>query len=190
MSKLLNPERLSNRTSIFHDTRIPSLFTRERVVVPMPIENGDTVTFEYIGRFDDGSVFDTSRETVATEEGLDESQPDRSYEPLTVEIGNGRIIDGLDEALRGLSEGDQTTAVIQPEEAYGEWSDEHVQGYDEADFRNMVGGELPEVGTRLRTQDGSVARITDIDAGTVTVDFNHELAGETLEFEVEIVEVR
>ncbi|MFW6152919.1 MAG: FKBP-type peptidyl-prolyl cis-trans isomerase [Halobacteriota archaeon] len=156
----------------------------------MAIEPGDTVTFEYIGRFEDGTVFDTSRESVAADAGLAEEQPDRAYEPLTVEVGTGRIIEGLDEALIGLDEGDETTEVIPPERAYGEHSDEQIERFDEATFRNMVGGDLPEVGTRLRTQDGSIATVTEVGDGAVEVDFNHELAGETLAFEVEIVDVR
>lgn len=156
----------------------------------MAIESGDTVTFEYVGRFEDGTVFDTSKETVASEEGLLDEQPERSFEPLTVEVGEGRIIEGLDEALQGLAEGDSSTEIIPPEGAYGERSEDLVQEYEEAEFRNMTGGELPEVGTRLRSQDGSIATVTSVESGTVAVDFNHELAGETLEFEVEIVEVR
>lgn len=155
----------------------------------MAIETGDTVTFEYVGRFEDGTVFDTSRESIAIEAGLAEGQSERTYDPLTVEVGAGRIIEGLDEALLGLAEGDETTEVIPPERAYGSRSDEEVETFDEATFRNMVGGELPEVGARLRAQDGSIATVTDVNDGSIEVDFNHELAGETLEFEVEIVDV-
>lgn len=156
----------------------------------MAIETGDTVTFEYVGRFEDGTVFDTSRESVAKEVGIAKEQPERTYEPLTVEVGAGRIIEGLDEALLGLAEGDEATEVIPPEQAYGTRADEQVQTFDEATFRNMVGGELPEVGARLRAQDGSIATVTEVSDGSIEVDFNHELAGETLEFEVEIVDVR
>ena len=68
----------------------------------MTIATGDTVEFEYTGSLDDGTVFDTSRESVANESDLATSQPNREYTPLTVEIGAGRVIEGLEDALVGL----------------------------------------------------------------------------------------
>jgi len=49
----------------------------------MAIATGDTVTVEFTGRLKDGTVFDTSRESVAEETGLAETQPKRTYDPLT-----------------------------------------------------------------------------------------------------------
>lgn len=155
----------------------------------MTIDTGDSVTLEYTGRLTDGTVFDTSREEVATEEGLADTQPEREYGPLTVEVGAERVIEGLEEALIGMEEGDDETVTISPESGYGEWTDEHVREYGTEEFQEMVGGETPEVGSYLETQDGNIAEITHADSETVRVDFNHQLAGETLEFEIEIIDV-
>ena len=70
----------------------------------MAIENGDQVTIEYVGQLNDGTVFDTSRESVAEESGLNEVQPEREFAPLTVQIGDGEIIEGLEDNLIGLEE--------------------------------------------------------------------------------------
>lgn len=155
----------------------------------MTIGAGDSVTLEYTGRLTDGTVFDTSREEVATDAGLADTQPEREYSPLTVEVGAERVIEGLEEALIGLEPGDAETVTITPDEGYGEWTDEHVREYGADEFQQMVGGETPEVGSYLETQDGNIAEITHADSDTVRVDFNHQLAGETLEFEIEILEV-
>lgn len=155
----------------------------------MGVTTGDSVVVEYTGRLDDGSVFDTSRESVAQEANLVESQPEREFQPLTVEIGDGRIIDGLEEALVGLDTGETETVTIPPEKAYGEWSDERVTEYDREEFSQMVDGKTPEEGDHLQTQDGGLAEITQVGDDIVKVDFNHSLAGETLEFDVEIVDV-
>lgn len=155
----------------------------------MSIETGDSVTFAYTGRLDDDTVFDTSRQSVAEETGLAEAQPDREYAPLTVEIGDEEIIEGLDEGLVGLEEGATETLTIPPEEAYGERSDEHVQEFDTEELEAMLDGQRPEVGSYLEAQGGGQGEVVHVDDETVRVDFNPQLAGETLTFDVEIIEV-
>ena len=154
----------------------------------MTIATGDTVTIEYTGRLDDGTVFDSSKETVAKEAGLAEAQPDREYEPLTVEVGAGQVIEGMEDGLLGLDEGESTTLEIPPEEAYGEWTEEHVQEFETDELNEML-GQTPEEGAFLQAQNGQHGEITHVDDELVKVDFNPDLAGETLEFDVEIVEI-
>ncbi len=155
----------------------------------MTITAGDTVTIEYTGRFDDGQIFDTSREPVAAEVGLDEAQPDREYEALTFEVGAGEVIAGLDDGILGCEVGDTPTFVIPPEEAYGEHDDELLQAYDAEQFIGMLDGQVPAEGDRVETERGDVGRITHVDDDVIRLDFNHALAGETLEFDVEVVAV-
>ena len=155
----------------------------------MAIESGDEVTFEYIGRLTDGTVFDTSRAEVAEEEGLMEQDPKRDFEPLTVEAGAGTVISGLDESLLGMDEGDRETFTYEPEQAYGEPSEENVVEQPRDHIEESLGGHDAEVGLRIQTAQGAIGEITEVDEDTVTLDFNHELAGETLEFDVEIVSI-
>lgn len=155
----------------------------------MAIEAGDTVTFEYTGRLDDGTVFDTSRESVAEESGLAEAQPDRKYEAPTVQIGAGQVIEGLEEKLVGMEEGEEATVTIPPEKAYGEWTEERVREHDAEEFSRMVDGQAFDEGAYVETSEGDLARIVHADDETVRIDFNHEMADETLEFDVEVVAV-
>lgn len=153
----------------------------------MVIETGDRVRIEYVGRLDDGTVFDTSREAVAEPAGI--ADDGREYEPLEVEIGNGRIIEGLEDGLVGLDSGDEETITVSPEAGYGEWDEDRVVEYDREDLGEALQGADLEVGMRLQTQEGAVGEIMGIDGDTVRVDFNHELAGEALEFEIEVVSI-
>lgn len=155
----------------------------------MAISEGDTVTMEYTGRRTDGSVFDTSREAVAEESGLTEQDSDREFGPITIEIGEGRLIEGVEEAVIGLEEGDEVTVEVPPEKAYGQPSEDQIVEENTDEFAQMVGQE-PTEGTYVETQDGAFGEVVDVDEETVRIDFNHELAGETLEFDVEVVEVR
>jgi len=154
----------------------------------MTITTGDDVTFEYTGRLDDGTVFDSSRESVAEDAGLVEAQPDREYAPLTVEVGSGQVIEGMEEGLLGMDAGETETIEIPPEKAYGEWTEEHVQEFDTDELSEML-GQTPEEGAFLEAQNGQHGEIVHVDDETVRVDFNPDLAGETLEFEIEIVDV-
>lgn len=155
----------------------------------MSITTGDSVTLEYTGKLDDGTVFDTSKESVAQEAGLAEAQPDREYTPLTVEVGGGQVIEGMDEGLVGLEAGETETLTIPPEKAYGEPSEENIEEFETEELREMLGGQLPEEGSYLEAQDGSQGEIVHVDEDVIRADFNPPLAGETLTFDVEIIDV-
>lgn len=155
----------------------------------MGIEPGDQATIEYTGRLTDETVFDTSRERVAEESGLLDAQPDREFEPITVEPGAGQLIEGFEEGLMGLEEGDTETITVPPEKGYGEKSDDRIMERDRAEFEELLEGETPEEGMLIQTEQQQVGEIVHVGEEVVRIDFNHELAGETLEFDVEIVAI-
>ena len=155
----------------------------------MTIATGDSVTLEYTGRLDDETVFDTSREAVAEEAGLAEAQPDREYAPLTVDVGAEQVIEGMEEGLIGLEAGETTTLTIPPEKAYGERSEERIQEFETEELSEMLGGQTPEEGAYLEAQNGQHGEVVHSGEEVVRVDFNPRLAGETLTFDVEIVDV-
>ena len=155
----------------------------------MTIATGDSVTLEYTGRLDDETVFDTSREAVAEEAGLADAQPDREYAPLTVDIGAEQVIEGMEEGLIGLEAGETETLSIPPEKAYGERSEERIQEFETEELREMLGGQTPEEGSYLEAQNGQHGEVVHVDEDVVHVDFNPRLAGETLTFEIEVIDV-
>ncbi|MFC6769978.1 FKBP-type peptidyl-prolyl cis-trans isomerase [Halorubrum pallidum] len=147
------------------------------------------MTLEYTGRLDDETVFDTSRKAIAEETGLAEAQPDREYAPLTVDVGDEQVIEGMEEGLIGLEAGETETLTIPPEKAYGEPSDDRVEEFETAELREMLGGQTPEEGSYLEAQNGSHGEVIHVDEEVVRVDFNPRLAGETLTFDVEIIDI-
>jgi peptidyl-prolyl cis-trans isomerase B (cyclophilin B) len=153
-------------------------------------EPGDTVTVDYVGRFENGGVFDTSRYEVAAEHGLAEAQgrEPSDYTPLMITLGEGRVIEGLDEGLVGLAPGEEATIEVPPEKGYGAVDPDRVQEYDPETFEAMVGQE-PEIGLHVHAENGLHGDVTAITDDAVEVDFNHELAGRTLVFEVEVLDV-
>ena len=156
----------------------------------MTVTRDDTVRIDYTGRLDDGTVFDTSQRTVAEETGLLAEDPNRTYAPLTIDLGDDSVIPGLQDELVGMKVEETKTVTIPPEDAYGEYSEDRVASYDRAGFEEMLGDNELKMGIEVQTEQGLPGYVTEIGDDEVTVDFNHELAGETLEFEIEVLEVR
>lgn len=111
--------------------------------------------------------------------------------PLVYLHGAGNIIVGLEKALEGKNVGDELSVAIEPEDAYGEYSAELVatltremfEGVDELEVGMQFHASAPDGGMQIVT-------IRDIDGDDVTVDGNHPLAGQRLNFKVKVVDVR
>ncbi|HGX92082.1 MAG TPA: peptidylprolyl isomerase [Candidatus Tenderia sp.] len=111
-------------------------------------------------------------------------------QPFAFIAGTGNIIPGLDEALAGKTAGDAVTTTIAPEHAYGERHDELTQTVPKEMFQGVDNVE-PGMQFNAQTNQGmSVVTVTNVEGDQVTIDGNHPLAGETLNFDVKILEVR
>ncbi|MFQ5774088.1 MAG: peptidylprolyl isomerase [Kiloniellaceae bacterium] len=135
---------------------------------------GDTVRVHYRGTFDDGSEFDSSL----------------GRDPITVTIGGGQYIPGFEDALLGMTAGDNKTITIAAEDAFGPYRTELVQEIDRAQIPPEMNLEV-EGSVFVRGPDGQPMRLTvkELTDVTVTLDANHPLAGKALIFELELVEI-
>lgn len=125
--------------------------------------------------------------TNADGEVLDSSE---GAEPLSYLHGHGNLIPGLEKQLLGKRQGDALDVSVVAEEAYGPVVDEMIQVVPKDAFDGV---EEIQVGMRFEasTASGPVSVVvTAIDTENVTVDGNHPLAGQTLNFKVDVVEVR
>ncbi len=111
--------------------------------------------------------------------------------PLVYLHGAGNIIAGLEKALEGKQAGDELSVAIEPEDGYGEYSAELVATLSRDMFEGV---DQLEVGMQFHASgpDGSMQVVTvrDLDGDDVTVDGNHPLAGQRLNFQVKVVTVR
>jgi FKBP-type peptidyl-prolyl cis-trans isomerase SlyD len=111
-------------------------------------------------------------------------------EPLAYLHGNGNLIPGLERALEGKQSGDQVNVKISPAEGYGEYDKELVQRIPK---RSLKGIGNVYVGMQLQAQSEHGARsvtVTQVVGDMVTIDGNHPLAGQNLNFDVKIENVR
>lgn len=126
---------------------------------------------------------------VKTQEGalVDQATVDA---PLAYLHGHANLIPGLEKELEGKVGGDKFSVTVSPEDAYGEYEDALVQRVPKSAFQGV---DSLEIGMRFMAQtQGSQmpVEITDIDGDEVVVDGNHMLAGQSLSFDVEVVDVR
>lgn len=145
------------------------------------VQAGDNVSVDYIGKLENGTVFDTSYAEVAKNASI--FDPRREYAPLNFTAGVGQMIQGFDQGVIGMKKGEEKVLTIPPEKAYGAVNPEAIVSVPlEILQKNNI---TAEVGMVLRTTSGS-GRVTAVNGTDATVDFNHPLAGKTLVFDVKV----
>ena len=140
---------------------------------PVPVaEEGDRAMVHYTGTLDDGAEFDSSRDGF----------------PLDFVVGSGQLIDGFDNAVRGLAVGASVTVRLEPAEAYGEPVPELIANVPIEEFPPEMVGQLA-IGMAIPLSNGISPVITNITDTFITLDANHPLAGEALNFDIELVDL-
>ena len=143
------------------------------------IDKNVVARVHYTGTLPDtGEVFDSS-------EGRD---------PLTYLVGHGQMIPGFEEEMMGASQGERREFTLEPERAYGHPLEDLITDFPKVQFAQLEqSGVEIEVGMTLvaQTFQGPAPfMVKAVNDDTITADFNHAMAGKTLCFSVEVVEVR
>ncbi|MBU0661359.1 peptidylprolyl isomerase [Patescibacteria group bacterium] len=137
-------------------------------------KKGQVVHIHYTGTLDDGTVFDSSRER----------------EPLKFTLGAGMVIPGFDIMVTDMTIGDTKKETIAAKDAYGDPREDLILSVEK---EQLPPDMTPAVGMKLQApmQNGHVAilTVTDVSDTHVTLDGNHELAGQDLTFDIELVDI-
>ncbi len=136
-------------------------------------KDGDKVKVDYTGRLTDGTIFDSSVGKT----------------PLEFTVGAGQMIKGFDAAILGMKEGETKVVTLTPDQAYGFPDPKMISVLDANNFGNF---SKLTVGMEVRGTDGFnviVGRVIEINDTNAKVDFNPELAGKTLVFDIKLVDI-
>jgi FKBP-type peptidyl-prolyl cis-trans isomerase SlyD len=106
-------------------------------------------------------------------------------DPLTFLVGHKQMIPGFEREMIGATVGERREFTLVPEDAYGMPSDEHVVKVARGEF-----GDIELVAGMTLMSDSGPFTVKEVSDDEVTADFNHKLAGESLTFSVEVVELR
>ena len=134
------------------------------------VEKGDSIEVFYTGTLDDGTVFDSNV----------------GKEPLAFTVGSGELIKGFDEGVIGMKLNETKKIAIKAADAYGEKQDELIvdvpaENFGEVEVRDGMG---------VRTEDGHEGTVISIGEKTIKVDFNPQLAGKDLNFEIKVAKIK
>ena len=138
------------------------------------VKTGDTVRVHYTGKVDSGLVFDSSVDG----------------NPIEFTVGKGKLIDGFEEAVMGMSPGETKTVEIAPNKAYGEYNNNLIGKVNRDRLPPQI--ELTiDKRIKLKRKDGKLQSVlvVDLSESSVTLDANHPLAGKHLVFDIELVEI-
>ncbi len=141
----------------------------------MQVKQGDTIKVHYTGTLNDGSEFDSSY---------------KRNEPIEFQAGTGQMIQGFDNAVMEMTVGEKKTINIPAAQAYGEQNPEAMMSVPRTNFPpefEFVVGEM--VQGQTETGQPLQAIILEVMDEEVVLDFNHPLAGQDLNFDIELMEI-
>ncbi len=143
-------------------------------MVDVRIGGDSQVTLHFALKLEDGNVVDSTFDK----------------QPATFKVGDGNLLPGFEQALFGLKAGDKRTLTIEPENGFGQPNPANVQVMPRDQFQGMelAEGLLVIFNDAAKTELPGVVK--EFDEQHVTIDFNHPLAGKTLAFEVDIIDVQ
>ena len=141
----------------------------------MKVEKGQLVDVHYTGTLEDGSEFDSSH---------------KRGEPIRFIAGNGQMISGFDDAIIGMGIGEKKRIVLPPDEAYGDHLEMAMGPVPKSSFPSDF-EFIPGIRVQGMNNEGQpiLATIVEEDRDNVIMDFNNPLAGKTLKFELELIDI-
>ncbi len=149
----------------------------------MAFKDKDFLLVEYTATIKEtGEIVETTDAETAKKHNIFDEE--KVYEPMLIIIGEGRVVKGLEEALKEMKEGEEKTIEVPPEKAYGVRDPNKLRRLPLREFRKA---DVEPIPGRIVEINGIPAVVRDISGGRVLVDFNHPLAGKTIVYQVKIV---
>lgn len=147
------------------------------------VEPGRTVTFDYAAGFTNGTLFDTSIEEAAKKAGI--YDPNKVYEAVTLKYGSDPLLPGYAETLLGMKEGEVKNIIIPPSKAYGTLRENSTIGLPKTKIQGQGDMRIGNVINIIGPNNEQVPLyIKEIGAENITLDLNHPLAGQYVQFSV------
>lgn len=141
------------------------------------IEQNDRVTISYTGKLENGTIF---QEATASE-------------PLIITMGNHDLPPTLEQALLGMSEGEQKLIKVEPDEGYGPRQKDLLQTLNRNSLSDRTNPQIGMILSLKVEKDGQTlqvpATVVEVSADTIVVDYNHPLAGHNLLYDITVISI-
>jgi FKBP-type peptidyl-prolyl cis-trans isomerase 2 len=155
------------------------------------VEEGDFILVKLTGRTQKGTIFRVSSEEDAKKAGTyDEKKAEQGfYTPEFVIVGKpGFLNEGLTEIIKEMNYFEKKSIRIPPTKAYGKRDPQKIERMGIAKFRRVNEGKNPELGQEFKNKKGQRGVITNVVQGRVIIDYNHPFAGQSLDYNLEIID--
>lgn len=155
------------------------------------VEDGYFVLVKITGRTQKGKIFRVSSEEDAKKAGFYDEQKAKQgfYAPDFVIVGKtGFLNEGLTETIKGMNFFEKKSVRIPPTKAFGKRDPQKIERIGIAKFRRLNEGKPPEFGQDFVNKKGERGVVTNVVQGRVIIDYNHPLAGQSLDYNVEIID--
>lgn len=147
------------------------------------VKDGDFIEIEYVGKVKEtNEIFDLTDEKTAKENNI--YNPKVKYGPVSIIIGGGFVIKGLENEIKKMKAGEKKDVEIAPKDAFGERNANLMKLFSLNEFKKQ--GVMPVPGKYMDFGQGMRGKVLSVAGGRVRVDFNHPLSGKTLRYNVKI----
>ena len=155
------------------------------------VDEGEFVLINITAKTQKGKIFQVSSVEDAKKAGLYDEQKEKQgyFAPEFVIVGKpGFLNEGLTEFIKGMNYFEKKSVRIPPKKAFGKREPQKIERIAIAKFRRLNEGKNPEIGQEFTKKDGQRGVVSNIAQGRVIVDYNHPLAGQNIDYNLEIVD--
>jgi peptidylprolyl isomerase len=173
------------------DEEVKKLEEKKKLLQDKKVEEGDFVLLKITARTQKGKIFRVSSEEDAKKAGIYEEEKAKQgfYTPEFVIIGKpGFLNEGLTEILKEMQYFVKKSVQIPPQKAFGKRDPQKIERIGIAKFRMLNEGKNPEFGKEFTNKKGQRGIVTNIVQGKVIIDYNHPLAGQSIDYNLEVID--
>jgi len=155
------------------------------------VEEGDFVLLKMTARTQKGKIFRVSTEEDAIKAGIYEEEKAKQgyYTPEFIIVGkSGFLNEGLTDTIKEMNYFEKKSVRIPPTKAFGKRDPQKIERIGIAKFRKLNEGKNPEYGQDFTNKKGQRGVVSNIMQGKVIIDYNHPLAGQSIDYNLEIID--
>ncbi|MFX1259453.1 MAG: helix-hairpin-helix domain-containing protein [Promethearchaeota archaeon] len=155
------------------------------------VEEGDFILVKITAKTQKGTIVQVSSVEDAKKAGIYDEKKEKQgyYSPEFVIVGKpGFLNEGLSETLKQMNYFEKKSVRIPPTKAFGKRDPKKIERIGIAKFRKLNEGKNPEIGQEFIKKDGQRGSVTNIIQGRVIIDYNHPLAGQSIDYNLEVID--
>jgi len=153
------------------------------------VEPGDFILVKITGKTQKGRIFQVSTIEDAKKAGIYDEKKEHLYTPEFVIVGKpGFLNEGVMETIEKMNYFEKKSVRIPPSKGFGKRDPAKIERIGIAKFRKLNEGKNPELGQDFVKKDGQRGTVTNILQGRVIIDYNHPLAGQNLDYNIQVID--